>query len=576
MLVRITAIAAVALVLAACAPAAGPGGPSAASSADQPRAASGPRTMTMVVRYEVNELLAKIPGQSSPTLTRRMFNAAIALVDGEGNVRPYLAERLPALNTDSWRVMPDGRMETTYTLRPGLTWHDGAPLTANDFVFAWRVYSAPALAMFSPQPQDQMEEVSAPNPQTLVIRWKALYPNAGAIVDEEFEPIPRHILSDAFASYEQDPVANRDAFVTDRYWSTEFVGAGPFRLTHWEPGSHLEGAAFDGHALGRPRIDRVIVRVIGDENTTLSNMLAGSVQFTARLSMRFEHAMVLKREWATSKRGVFELDPSPMVAAGVQQRPDYLKSPPLLDLRVRRALAHTVDKESMDQGLFDGEGIPAYTIISPLAPHYREVERAITKYAYDPRRSEQLLNEAGFSKDAGGMFASASGERFQPPIWVTAGPLFERQLSIMVDTWRQAGIDAQGYVIPVAETRDNSSRVLFPGMLSHGISTNERQGLETLYSGQIPTAANRWRGANRPGWSNAEYDRLWESFNTTLERPQRIQIVASMMKVLADELPYIPLFYNISVQSWASNLRGPTKNTPETLPYWNIHEWELT
>jgi peptide/nickel transport system substrate-binding protein len=570
------AFAAVALVLAACAPAApgGTGGP--AGQADQPRTGAGPRTLTMVVRYEVNDLAPKIPGQSSPTLTRRMFNAAIALVDGEGNVRPYLAEQLPTLNTDSWRVLPDGRMETTYLLRPNLTWHDGQPLTAEDFVFSWRLFSAPGLALFSPNPQDQMEEVTAPDARTVLIRWKSLYPDAAVIVDEEFDPLPRHILRDAWATYEQDPAANREAFVSDRFWSTEYVQAGPYRLTRWEPGSHLEGVAFDGHALGRPKIDRVIIRVIGDENTTLSNMLAENVHFTARLSMRFEHAMVLKREWASNKRGSFELDPSPTVAAGIQQRPDYLKSPPLTDLRVRRALAHTVDKEGMKEGLFEGEGIPADTIVSPLQPYYRDVDRAITKYPMDARRAEQLMIEAGFAKDSGGTFASASGERFQPPIWVTSGPLFERQVQIMVDTWQRAGIDAQPYVIPVAETRDNSTRVLFPGMLSHGISTNERQGLETLTSIQIPTATNRWRGANRPGWSNAEYDRLWDAFNTTLDRSERNRLVVQMAQVLADQLPYIPLFYNLSVQSWVSNLKGPTKGTPETLPYWNIHEWELT
>jgi peptide/nickel transport system substrate-binding protein len=239
-------------------------------------------------------------------------------------------------------------------------------------------------------------------------------------------------------------------------------------------------------------------------------------------------------------------------------------------------LAHTVDKEALNLGLFDGDGTPAHTIVSPLAPYYRDVDSAITKYAFDPRRAEQLLSDAGFARDSRGMFASASGERFQPPIWVTSGSLFERQVQIMVDTWRRAGVDAQGYVIPVAETRSNESRVLFPGMLSHGVSTAERQGLETLSSGQVPTERNRWRGANRPGWSNGDYDRLWESFNTTLERPERNKIVVQMMQVLADELPYIPLFYNLSVQSWLSTLKGPTGGTPETLPYWNVHEWELT
>jgi ABC-type transport system substrate-binding protein len=45
---------------------------------------------------------------------------------------------------------------------------------------------------------------------------------------------------------------------------------------------------------------------------------------------------------------------------------------------------------------------------------------------------------------------------------------------------------------------------------------------------------------------------------------------------LAEELPYIPLFYNLSVQSWTSRLKGPTDSTPATLPYWNVHEWEMT
>jgi peptide/nickel transport system substrate-binding protein len=530
----------------------------------------------MVVRYEVSDLLPKIPGPSNPTLTRRMFNASIAMVDGAGDLRPYLAEALPSLNTDSWRLLPDGRMETTFKLRPNLKWHDGAPLTADDFVFAYDVYSAPALAMFSPEPQDQMEEVRAPDPRTLMIRWGGLYPDAAAILDGELEPLPRHILGEAFASYQQDPAANREAFIAERYWTTEYVGAGPFRLTGWEPGSHLDGEAFDGHALGRPKIDRVVVRIIGDENTVLSNVLAGEVDFTARLSMRFEHAMVLKRDWGTSGRGSFQLDPSPAVAAGIQQRPEYLKSPPLLDARVRRALAHTVDKVALNEGLFEGEGTPADTFVSPLTPYYRDVDAAIAKYPFDPRRAAQLLTEAGLAKDPDGMFASASGERFQPAIWVTAGSLFERQLQIMVDTWRRAGLDAQGRVIPVAETRSSESRVLFPGMLSHGISTSERRGLETFISSQVATERNRYRGRNRPAWTNAEYDRLWDSFNTTLERTERNRIVVQMTQILAEELPYIPLFYNLSVQSWTSRLKGPTDSTPATLPYWNVHEWEMT
>src|SRR6266540_1940640 len=75
------------------------------------------RTLNMVVRWEVNDLSPKIPGSGNHWVTKRPFNAALALIDYEGAVRAYLAEALPELNADSWRVFPDGRMETTYRLR---------------------------------------------------------------------------------------------------------------------------------------------------------------------------------------------------------------------------------------------------------------------------------------------------------------------------------------------------------------------------------------------------------------------------------------------------------------------------
>src|SRR5581483_360864 len=103
-------------------------------------------------------------GPSSPSLTRRAFNAALALADGKGEIHPYLAASLPQLNTDTWRVTPDGKMETTYKLRPNLSWHDGAPLTADDFAFAYRAYTEPELALFLPTPQDLMQEVVAVDP----------------------------------------------------------------------------------------------------------------------------------------------------------------------------------------------------------------------------------------------------------------------------------------------------------------------------------------------------------------------------------------------------------------------------
>src|SRR5436853_6715655 len=127
-------------------------------------------------------------------------------------------------------------METTYKLKPDLTWHDGKPLTADDFVFGYQVYSVKTLGgTFFSTPQDQMDDVSAGDPRTLVIKWRNLYPLAGTLTTNLFEPLPRHILEGPFASFQQDP-STLDSFLSLPFWTVEYVGADPFKVEQWEPG----------------------------------------------------------------------------------------------------------------------------------------------------------------------------------------------------------------------------------------------------------------------------------------------------------------------------------------------------
>ncbi|HEY3117319.1 MAG TPA: ABC transporter substrate-binding protein, partial [Chloroflexota bacterium] len=263
--------------------------PPAAAPTTQPGAGgTGPaasKTLDMAVRYEVNDLLPKRTGGAAATYSKRAFNAMLALVDSQATARPYLAESLPQLNQDTWQVTPDGHMTTTYTLRPNLTWQDGKPLTADDFVFAYQVYSEKAMGgTFISSPQDQIEEITGKDARTLVIRWKALYPQAGTLAWQALDPLPRHILESSFATVQQD-ATNLEKFLALPFWTTEYIGAGPFKLNKWEPGTSLDGSAFDGHALGRPKIDHVVIHFIPDENTVLTNVLSGAIQLAGDTSI---------------------------------------------------------------------------------------------------------------------------------------------------------------------------------------------------------------------------------------------------------------------------------------------------
>src|SRR5207247_9241164 len=157
-----------------------------------------------------------------------------------------------------------------YRLKPDLVWHDGADLSAEDFAFAWRVYATPAYGVTSGSaPINLIDDVSAPDPRTLVIRWRRPYAEAAQLEASQLQALPRPLPEEHFRQL------SPEAFAALPFWTVEYVGLGPYRLTHWERTSYLEGEAFDRYVLGRPRIGRHRMLVIPDSNTVLANFLAG-------------------------------------------------------------------------------------------------------------------------------------------------------------------------------------------------------------------------------------------------------------------------------------------------------------
>jgi peptide/nickel transport system substrate-binding protein len=237
-------------------------------------------------------------------------------------------------------------------------------------------------------------------------------------------------------------------------------------------------------------------------------------------------------------------------------------------------MAHAIDRSAINDGVFDGQGVISDTFITPHNPVYPAVDRALNRYAYDPRRTEQLMNEAGLTKDADGFFA-LRGERFRPDFWITAGTQSERAAAIVAETWRRAGVDAQPFVLSLAAGRDNEVRATFPGMTQIGMGS--RDGVISQFiTTQIGSAPNRWRGDNRGGWVSSEADRLYDAYNSTLDQSERSRRLVEMAQLINDQLPIFTFYPNIRVRAFTSTLRGPDVGSPNTLPKWNMHEWVWT
>ena len=530
-----------------------------------------PKTLVVAVRYEPVQLASKPLRATGSTadFTVRLFNAELVLRDAGDTAQPYLAEALPQLNTPSWEVFADGRMNTTWKLKPGLTWHDGNALSADDFVFAWQVYTNQELGVSSLRPQNLMDEPTAPDPQTLVIHWRAPFPEASALDRSLFQPLPRHVLEPALRQGEPEAVINHP------FWSLEYIGAGPYRLERWEPGSLIEAMAYDGHVLGRPKIDRVVVRFFTDENTALANVLSANVHMATDRALRYEHVVTLRQTWDDPSKGAIVLTPTQWRYVVIQLRQELLEVQALRDVRVRRALSHAIDKKAINEGLFGGEGAMADTLLPKTVPYQAEIERVVPRYPLDLHRTEQLMNEAGFARQGDGIYASSTGGRFSTEMRGDSGAQFEKDLAVVADGWQRVGFELRQYVIPTAQFRDAEFRTKFPGLYSTTSGSAQDVRLEFMTSSGIPTAENRWTGSNYGGWASPEFDQTFRTFNATLDQPERNRLAVELLRLINEDVALIPLFHNFEVAAHFPSLVGPEKPVYFAELNWNIHQWEL-
>src|SRR5205085_12131788 len=153
-----------------------------------------------------------------------------------------------------------------------------------------------------------------------------------------------------------------EALANHPFWTREYVGLGPYRLDRWEAGSFLQGAAFDAHVWGRPKIGRIQLNFVPDANTALANVLSGDVQLTDGTSIGLPEVAVLKRQWMPQNGGVV-LHPNQWRAANFQMRAELAMPRSILDPRMRKALASAVDKNPLNESLYDGDGIPADSVV---------------------------------------------------------------------------------------------------------------------------------------------------------------------------------------------------------------------
>ena len=558
-------------VISACAAPSAPGSaPTDApgtSFQGQAAAPSGPKILRIGAQREPDSFLR--PGSQGQERIWDLAHAQLAVPNERADFIGRLATEIPSVERGTWVINPDGTMDTTWRLRPNIRWHDGRAMSADDLVFAFELHQNRNFIVSAPRPLRFMDSVEAPDPQTFVIHWKQTFALA---FDTELMPYPRHILG-GLADDTLERLHNSP------HWTTEFIGLGPYRLVRWEAGSHLEFARFDDYSLGRPRLDSVFYRFYPDVNTLIANILSGAVDLHLPVVLEAQQALEIQRHWeGTGHRVMVGPDGRPEFLS-VQLRPDsevMVRPSALRDQRVRQALYRAIDREEIAAALFYQYAQTSDSWIPPNDPRRQVpvIREAIQQYPYDPARAQRELEELGWRRGADGILANAAGERFEFEIRDTPTSVAESKLNITRDMFKRVGVEITPLVVSPQRTADREYRSLHPGW-EFTSTTYVFFEITRLHTSDIGTPTNRYAGGNKGGYSNPQMDALVDRLAVTIPPDQRHSITADMLRIATNELPVLPLYWQVGVITAAAKVKNVLPPHIRQQHGWNLPDWDV-
>lgn len=491
-----------------------------------------------------------------------LFQANLMYLDDRDVAQPLLALRGPSQADGSWQVFPDGTMRTTYTLKPDLKWQDGEPLTADDFVFAHAVYTDDEIPVDTRLPEALMTRVLAPDSRTVEIYWNQPFFGAGRLANHDLTPIPRHLMGDLYAR-------DKSAFLSSPYWfSEEHISAGPFRLTAWDRGAGLTFAANPYFALGKPGIDTIRVVFVADANTVVARMLAGGVDVfpTATTAL----ALTLKERWQADNGGNLYVMSQRVNRLAFQFRDVPGLQRAVLDLRVRQALMHAIDRVALAEAMEGSLGMAADTAYPPGSRLNLRMEQVIARYPFDTGRALALLRDAGWTPGPDGRLLDSGGRTLDVEIRSNEA----QDASIIADYWKQVGVNPTAVLITGINRRDDEYRAHFPATQ---IASTGQGYLTNLYTPSAPNAATGWRGSqNRGTYNNPEFNRVYEAQFTTLDPAARDDVLVELERITTHDVAVGFTTYNsdpVVARSNVKGLRAASKELSNSL--WNVWEWTV-
>ena len=453
--------------------------------------------------------------------------------EGPPSFRPGLAS--------SWEMSPD-RTLLTFHLDQKARWSDGRPVTSTDVLSSHRAASSPEVAWVGSDVKEFIAAVTAPDPHTVVYRFRRSYPYQ--LMDAvEGNILPAHAI-DAIPFAEWPKRAFLEAPVSN----------GPFLLKRYDRGAIIELARNPAYVRAPlPRLDSVVFRVIPDEATLLNELRTGGIDVMENVPPE----AAARLEDSPRLRIVRVPDLSYTFVCWNTSRPFFS------DARVRRALTMAIDREAVIEGLLRDTGRAS---AGPVLSFLWAYDRTLRPLDYDPGAARRLLRAAGWEdRDKDGIL-DRDGVPFRFTLETNQGSTLRSDIVQMVSAQlRQVGIEATPRILEFGAFIERHEKHDFDAFVGSWRESTKVDLKSAFHS------AGRTGGYNYGLYANAELDDLIDRARATTDARAARKLWWSAQQIIAGDQPYTFLFERDRLHAIPRRLRG-FRPSPRSI-YVGLEEW---
>ncbi|MEL6382065.1 MAG: ABC transporter substrate-binding protein [Cyanobacteria bacterium J06626_18] len=532
--------------------------------------------------------------QEYPNVFMYTFQGLITL-DGEtGEIVPALAE--------SWEISEDG-LTYIFTLRDGLQWSDGEPLTADDVVFT---YQAVTLNEAIPAPSRDIFRIGGegllPTLQKLDdrrVQFNLPEPFAPFLRNTGLQILPAHSLQEAVNTFDSE--GNSLFLLT---WTTvtppaEIVCNGPYRLKEYLPGQHVifERNPYywrrDDQGNQQPYIQELEWRVINSSSERLSQFRAGELDVLGISSSEFA---TMKQAEAEENFTIYNGGPAlgttfitfnlNQASRDGQPLVDPIKSRWFNSVAFRKAVSHAIDRTAIINNIYQGLGEPQTSPLPVQSPFYAGPEEGIPTYDYDLAKTRSLLEAEGFQYNAENQLLDADGNRVRFSLITNSGNWVREAIGAQIkQDLAQIGmqvdfqpISFNALVTKLSDTLDWEAHII-----GFTASLEPNGGAPIwLLNGSLHAFNQNALPGQTPleGWEAAEWEQavadIYLQAAQELDEAKRYELYRESQRLTQEYLPFIYLVNSLNLGAVRNTIQG-VKYSGLVRPYdlWNVYELKI-